>query len=229
MVIGGHNGPNDLSNVEIIDLHSYETVCQPVQNFPIKIRGISGGLIEKKTPIVCGGLSPYSNKCYMYIKPNWIPFAAMTVQRYHFGILPITDFAGKKALLFATGSANELYSEIYDGTVWSVANITNIPFTTYISCVMYANDTTIMISGGSQNQKYNGEMVFFMSLVTNVWIQGPSFINGRFGHSCGLINKDFNTNQKSIIVVGGLNGDLYTPISSVEILDDGAKSWRSGR
>jgi len=228
MVVGGSRLNVDLNSVEIIDLSSTNSTCQPVQNYPIKLRGVSGGLLESKTPFVCGGQEPATNKCFKYIKPNWIPFAGMTIPRFHFSILPITNFGSKKAFLFATGSLDVTYSEIYDGNVWSRTNISDISFTTYVSCVTYVNDTTIMLSGGMQGQNTNGEKVFFMSLVDNFWVQGPSLITGRFAHSCGQINKNENTNQKSIIVAGGMIGTNYAPIDDVEILNDGAKNWRPG-
>jgi len=128
MVVGGFQNNVNINNVEIIDLASSSTVCQPVQNYPLAIRGVSGGLVDNQTPLVCGGLDPVTANCYTYQKPNWVPAASMTTARFHFGIQPITSFQGTKAYMFATGSASQTYSEVYDGSVWYKANLTGTKF-----------------------------------------------------------------------------------------------------
>ncbi len=51
------NGYDNLTTVEIVDLSSSTTVCDNLPNYPYAIRGTSGGLLDKKNPLVCGGIS----------------------------------------------------------------------------------------------------------------------------------------------------------------------------
>jgi len=227
MVVGGNNGKADIANVEIIDLNSSSSVCQPVKDYPLPKRGMSGGLLDNKIPFACSGQEPSTNRCYKYEKPNWVLFPGMTIERFHFSILPISQFQGKRSYIFATGGYTDTYTEIYNGESWYVANITDIPFTTYVSCMTYVDDSTLLISGGMQGSNSNGEKVFLFSLLTNIWIEGPSMQMGKFAHSCGRIISDNNTNQKSVIVAGGLIN--FVPIFNVEILDYGSSFWRYGK
>ena len=49
---------------EIIDLEDSSFTCSKVNQFPVKLRGSTGGLVGS-TPFVCGGYtSSYSNACY---------------------------------------------------------------------------------------------------------------------------------------------------------------------
>ncbi len=52
------------------------------------------------------------------------------------------------------------------------------------------------------------------------------FFNSRFAHSCGHIHSDETGLQFSIIAAGGSGEAGY--LSSVEILDQEATSWRNG-
>ncbi len=51
------------------------------------------------------------------------------------------------------------------------------------------------------------------------------FFNSRYAHSCGHIHSDETGLQFSIIAAGGY---YLGVLSSVEILDSGATSWRNG-
>ncbi len=57
--------------------------------------------------------------------------------------------------------------------------------------------------------------------------------SNRIRHSCGRIRKDSQSQEISILVAGGWGGATPTSqeghlLSSVEILDLGAREWRSG-
>ncbi len=67
------NGPavNSSKIVEIIDLSSTTTTCKNLPDYPISTRGTFGGVIDYKTPMLCGGYynltSATSLKdCYLY-------------------------------------------------------------------------------------------------------------------------------------------------------------------
>jgi len=227
MVVLGSFPSGDTNTIEVIDLSSSTTTCSLVQNFPYIVRGIAGGLINSTTPFVCGGIGP-TNQCYFYKKPNWVSFPGMTTNRYHFGATTLTSYKGKPAQIFAIGSEFPLYSEIFDGTSWSNANIPNLPERYYLPCLTWINEFTLLLCGGWQGTNTNGGTnAILISMTTYTWSYAPNMIGARFGHGCGKIISDSIGSQISIIVAGGLYGN-YVPIKTVEFLDKDATSWRAG-
>jgi len=132
MVIGGFSwdpseyddddGISDDRHVDIIDLNSSTTVCSPVAEFPFVTYGAAGGLMNSKTPFVCGSQVKNKDTCYVYSRDNWNELSHLTVDRYGLNIVEIKPFQGNSTKLLAIGSGNTLYSEIYDGKNWTKAN-----------------------------------------------------------------------------------------------------------
>ncbi len=40
---------------EIIDLNSYESKCNNLPDFPLSLRGSTGGYVSDSSPLICGG------------------------------------------------------------------------------------------------------------------------------------------------------------------------------
>lgn len=67
MVTNGYaNASSQL--VEIVDLTSPATACPTLRQYPIGVRGTTGGLLDNRAPLICGG--GYSNSCYVYQGPK---------------------------------------------------------------------------------------------------------------------------------------------------------------
>ncbi len=60
------------------------------------------------------------------------------------------------------------------------------------------------------------DTVFSFNMETMTWTTQPSLQVERFGHSCGVLST--GTNEKLIIVTGGITFDFLGTISSVETL-----------
>jgi hypothetical protein len=58
-----------------------------------------------------------------------------------------------------------------------------------------------------------------------IYKPGPQLSSGRSKHSCGRVRRDDSSIYFSVIVVGGI---VSTQLTSTEILDDSAGTWRSG-
>ena len=59
------------------------------------------------------------------------------------------------------------------------------------------------------------------------WEEGPKLNVARSRHSCNLISTSENSDDKTIIVVGGKpNGDTFS--GSVEIYDSEENVWKNG-
>jgi hypothetical protein len=68
MIANGYDAASS-KIVEIIDLSSTTTSCANLPNFPISTRATFGGLIDYKTPMLCGGSDSSNNplkECYLY-------------------------------------------------------------------------------------------------------------------------------------------------------------------
>ena len=66
----GGNITTETDSVEIIDLESTLTSCQPLPNYPNKVYGPIGGLGFSEEPLICGG-QPSISYCYYYQNNTW--------------------------------------------------------------------------------------------------------------------------------------------------------------
>ena len=108
---------------------------------------------------------------------------------------------------------------------WILTNST-IPTKVRMHCSTYVNESTpILIGGFQENSAYSEKTYLFNG---TEWSDGPTLIQGRNGHSCARISQNGSSQAFSIIVVGGYNFYSGGHMSSVEILDEGASSWRPG-
>ena len=55
--------------VEIVNLNSTVTSCNPFPAFPASAEGATGILLGGKIPLVCDGTPPPTNGCYLYEGP----------------------------------------------------------------------------------------------------------------------------------------------------------------
>jgi hypothetical protein len=127
----------------------------------------------------------------------------------------------------ADGSGSILNSaEMLTEEGWE-SNIPSLPVTIYAHCMVTVNSTTVMAIGGYQNsQGYSGK-TFFFTFGEGSWTEGPELKNKRISHSCGRIRRNKESQEMSIIVAGGWDGESSI-LSSVEILDEGSNEWQTG-
>jgi hypothetical protein len=104
------------------------------------------------------------------------------------------------------------------------SNIPSLPVTIYAHCMVTVNSTTVMAIGGWRNG-YSGR-TFYFTFGEESWTEGPELKNKRYHHSCGKIRRNKESQEMSIIVVGGSDGS--SRLSSVEILNEGSNEWQTG-
>jgi hypothetical protein len=90
------------------------------------------------------------------------------------------------------------------------------------------NSTTVMAIGGRQNGPYYSGKTFYFTFGEQSWTEGPELKNKRHYLSCGRIRRNKESQEMSIIVVGGHAGGSSSRLSSVEILDEGSNEWQTG-
>ena len=60
--------PRNISyHSEVIDLINPNNSCKSLPDFPVKINGAYGGLLNKTLPIICGGWNVKNSKSDCYI------------------------------------------------------------------------------------------------------------------------------------------------------------------
>jgi hypothetical protein len=155
---------------------------------------------------------------------EWVSSASINSVRVRAAAAQLQD--GK---LLVTGgydvSGSDLNSaEMLTEDGWE-SNIPSLPVTIYYHCMVTVNSTTVMVIGGVQNGQYSGK-TFFFTFVEESWTEGPELKNKRGVHSCGKIRRNKESQEMSIIVVGGYDGSSNLP--SVEILDEGSNEWQTG-
>jgi hypothetical protein len=106
------------------------------------------------------------------------------------------------------------------------SNIPPLPVTIAAHCMVTVNSTTVMVIGGGHSSQTSGKM-FYFTFGEASWTEGPELKIERRDHSCGKIRRNKESQEMSIIVVGGY-GDDFSYLSSVEILDEGSNEWQTG-
>ncbi len=220
-------GGDNIDTCEVINLASSASTCKNPPNFPARVWGAIGGLGFKGNLILCGGNLnyAYSNKCYSLKNNEWVSSASMNSVRAWTAAAQLQD--GK---LLVTGGFDASLSELNSAAMlteggWE-SNIPSLPVTIAKHCMVTVNSTTVMVIGGRQNGQYYSGKTFYFTFGEESWTEGTTLKNKRILHSCGKIRRNKDSQEMSIIVVGGHDGS--SKLSSVEILHEGSNEWQTG-
>jgi hypothetical protein len=239
---------NETETVEVIDLEYPSKTCKNLPNFPLPLHGAFGGLGFQDEPIICGGKREeledkgqrlefpfyYLNKCFSLKGNEWTPSPSLNTQRNDAAVSP-SPYPSKSQKLFVTGgqgdSSDPNTAEVLTEQGWKILP-QSLPFELFHHCSVLVNATTVMVIGRNLEAPLMTNTYFF-NTNNEIWTKGPPLKNNRIRHSCGKIRKDSQSQELSILVAGGWGGKGPTPqegdlLSSVEILDLGAKEWRNG-
>jgi hypothetical protein len=161
---------------------------------------------------------------------DWVLGYSLNKGRYQAGVA--TKSFGNKSLevVAITGGYTSLYRddntlEIRTPNGLSLTNST-IPTEVHLHCNVFVNESTLILIGGFQEDSSYSAKTYYLNGIE--WSDGPSLSIGRNGHSCARIRQNGSSQSFSIIVVGGYNFYAGGHMNSVEILDEGASSWRPG-
>jgi len=216
-------------DIEVIDLESSSTTCTNLPAFPSQIRGGIGGL-QGEEPLICGGfdsgLGNYTNKCYLLRNGSWIQTYPLSESKAFMAISP-SPFINESNLFFLSGGTNQVLlgtSEVLTTNGWEVVH-PDLPVMLDAHCMVLLNETTIFVIGGNNLETRYSNETYFLDSVTGVWSAGPRLNIGRHDHSCGRIRIESGSLEKSVIVVGGFEGNFS---SSVEVLNVKTLTWEFG-
>jgi hypothetical protein len=69
LVTTGHPTNTSVKS-EVIDLEDSSNICQDLDDYPMKIDGAVGGLLNQVDPLVCGGKVPITKSCHVVNQPG---------------------------------------------------------------------------------------------------------------------------------------------------------------
>ena len=187
-----------------MDLVNEENVCS-LPEYPISTYGAVAGVLGNME-IVCGGGYDFTNKCFNVITGKEAPF---TLQKARFAASAVT--IKDKFIVF--GGQDEREYNLYSYEIITEQSQTqkSMPFTWFAGCSIAINETTVMLMGGTQNAATTDSKTWFLNLLSEEWIQGPTMNEARLGFGCGL----FETID-SIAVFGGEPDKASTELLNVQ-------------
>ena len=192
-------------------------MCNNWPNFPIRVVGATGGLIGD-TVIICGGWYNV-DECYSMTSEKATLVTHMSVGRFHAASIVIND-----NILWVTGGEdynfNNLASTEYV-TVTGTMPGPDLPMALKYFAMVAINRTCSLVIGGISNG--DSESTFFYDRNEGEWVNGPSLMQGRYGHAAGIVTDEV-TGEQFVAVTGG-SGSGY--LDSTEILQDG--EWVQGK
>ena len=219
---------------EVIDFEDSNVTCKDLDDLPYELEmshAVGANLASQ--PIVCGGLYGYSygyshssNYCFKHTEGGWQHFVNMIDRRSGAAGIVYNKafhiFGGSDANENTTLQSSEIVNE--DGTSTEGPQL---PVPIHGHAIVSINSTVSIITGG-----YDGtysDKTWYFNHASQEFQPGPNLLEGRNSHSSGTIT-DQKTKEKSVIVVGGYNGNSHLGLSysdSTEILMNG--EWVKGK
>ena len=190
-------------------------MCNNWPNFPIGVRGATGGLIGD-TVIICGGYAGgFVDECYSLTSEKATLVTHMSVGREYAASIVINGNT-----LWVTGGylASTEYVTL-TGTMLGP----DLPMALEGHAMVAINRTCSMVIGGSSNGI--SALTFFYDHNEGEWINGPSLMQARYYHAAGIVTDEV-TGEHFVAVTGGA-GSGYVYLDSTEILQDG--EWVQGK
>merc|ERR1712218_636624 len=87
------------------------------------------------------------------------------------------------------------------------------------------HDDTYMLIGGKTDDGAFSKATYVYNGQSRKWTKGPDLLQGRRGHSAGILHDAITHDQYTVVVGGHYCG----PLSSVEVLKSGSTEWAQGK
>ena len=219
MIVGGNV-------TDILDLDDETTTCNVLSPYPFQVDSIQAGVLNSK-PIFCGG-----QECFEYTTQGFKSFANLTYEADYFSASTVVQIEQQSVLWISGGYDMEDKSQVVlsNGTV-SEGPV--MPEKIMDHCVVAINKTTVLVTGGMNDNGYATKKTYGYNFESGQWSNGSELINERVDHGCGVFQ---NSTGLVIAVIGGydVNGEY---LDSVEfaVLNDYAHNtptliweWKNG-
>jgi hypothetical protein len=183
LVATGYDG-GYIKTVEVINLDPANPglVCDNLLEFPFGLKGATGQLFNKGTPIICGGYSGTDScDCYALQNQSWSKISSLNQCR-GYPASALVSLEQEEEVLMITGGRNGssvLKSvESFDGTDWQQGQLPELPNGVWLHCLVKINATTLLLIGGTKTPSSTGAtaQTHFFHTDKNQWSPGANVI-----------------------------------------------------
>ena len=202
-------------------------MCKNWPDFPIGVRGATGGLIGH-TVIICGGSDGSSvDECYSLTSEKATFVAHMSVRRWWAASVVVNGNT-----LWVTGG---LTPGGYNGNTLSSTEYVemtgtklgpDLPLALFRHAMVAINSTCSMVIGSFYENYEVSAVTFYYDHDAGDWINGPSLMQARYSHAAGIVTDEV-TFEQFVVVTGGYDIMIADYLDSTEILQDG--EWVHGK
>jgi hypothetical protein len=174
--------------VEVINLDPANPglVCDNLRELPDGLKGATGQLLNKGTPIICGGYkdsySSYSCNCYALQNQSWTKISSLNQCR-GYPASALVSLQEEEEVLMITGGHDGTSSllksvESFDGNHWEQGQLPELPNGLDFHCLIKINATTLLLIGGSETTSVSGATAktHFFHTDKKQWSPGPNVI-----------------------------------------------------
>ena len=213
LVSGGSDGEY-LAHTELLDLKTGQTIQLP--DLPKAKGGVTGGMLGDM-PLVIGGSR--NGDEVLQIDKVITPFPSHLKEKRNRAAT--TPF---KQALWVTGGVKKIKSTELIQRDGSIVAGPELPVGAHLHAIVEVlpDEQYILIGGATEDGIYS-KATYVFNVNNERWTRGPDLIDGRRGHTAGIIT-DSVTHDPYIVVVGGYNGGPF-PLSSVEKMKVGSEKW----
>ena len=222
--------PDDGINSEIVDVENSNFSCTNIEQFPIKLLGATGGLMNGQKTFICGGTyhgTTYPNDCFQltefgsWAKDQTTPTLTSPRAWAGYGTVVLNN---NLVLTGGYRSGNHLSSiELMSPNTSETLSV-QLPTGLSSHCQVPWDSETFLVIGGYGDSSSRDE-TYLINVKTNQLTNGPSLNTARNSHACA----ELQLNGKTYIVVSG--GQSYEDVlRSTEVLDKSnvGQGWQKG-
>ena len=207
---------------EVIDLADESTSCEALGDFPIQVSSASGGLINDRLPLICGGFGEgVISGCYIAGGAISDPVIKLFTPRGYSAAVVINSHQ-----LWVTGGLDDKFNDLASTEIVDIlANPPTVvpgpelPEPMNGHCIVQLNQSTVFFMGGEQSKK-----TFFFDASTLTWTNGPDMNHDRWNFGCGLM-----TTGSDLLVVASGGFDSPTTTELLNLGDPNGLKWSAGK
>ena len=221
----------EMSYSEIID---FEGKCNSsIPDYPMTLCGATGQFIDNQI-VICGGGPIYTKSCYR-LNNSSAQFEKVYSMEDERIIVESTIIQGYMIVSGGKSVSEELdlvgtceYINIQLSNNTAPKHSILMPESMYMHALVNINQSTFFLVGGFREKSSNvSNKTNFYHSSSNEWTHGPELIQGRNGHTVGVLI-DHTTHMQHVAVVGGNSGNSLEYLNSTELLFHGENVWTQG-
>merc|ERR1712156_358570 len=191
---------------EVIDLAEGKT-CEPLDDFPFGTMDATGGLLNGRYPVICGGYvrqRPTTGQCAVLGSPD--EEISMLITRDTASSIMVSPSTlwitgGKhfvEGIPVAVDLASTEYLSLVDGAPSGPGP--DLPIHVWGHCLFAIDDYRIILNGGVSREHYSSARTYLFDSEIASWTEAPKMNIDRYMHGCATFKSEGRTYA---VVAGG--------------------------